>query len=107
MVSATSALARICTVTLDELFPGLGSVSFAVTVAVLTEEPTATGWTWMGTVAEVPLARVPSAQLMGVEPVQVPWLGVGVAKSCTLAGSASFIVTPVAGDGPLLVTVTV
>ncbi len=107
MVSATSALARICTVTLDELFPGTGSVSFADTVAVLTEEPTAEGWTWMGTVAEAPLASVPSAQLIGVEPLQVPWLGVGAAKSCTPAGSASLSVTPVAGDGPLLVTVTV
>jgi len=105
--SARSAVARICTVTLDELFPGLGSVSFAVTVAVLTEEPAAAGWTWIDTVADAPLASVPSAQLIVVEPVQDPWLGVGGAKSCTPAGSASLRVTPVACEGPLFVTVTV
>jgi len=89
------------------LFAGLGSGSLAVTVAVLAGDPTATGWTWMVTVAEAPLASVPSAQLMGVLALQVPWLVTGAEKSCTAAGSASFSVTPVAGEGPLLVTVTV
>jgi len=107
LVSARSAVARICTVTLDELLAGTGSVSMAVTVAVLTGEPTATGWTCMETAAEAPLASAPSAQLMGLEPLQVPWLGVGAAKSCTAAGSVSLRVTPVAEAGPLLVTVTV
>ncbi len=60
----------------------------------------------MGTVTEAPLASVPSAQLIEVEPLQLPWLGVAE-TNVTPVGNASVRVTPVACDGPLLVTVTV
>jgi hypothetical protein len=86
------------------LFPGTGSVSLAATLAVFVTVPAAVGVTTIVTVALAALARVPRLQLTAA--VQVPWLGVAE-TNVTPVGTASVKVTPVAGDGPLLVTVRV
>ena len=86
-----------------------GSLSLPVTLAVLLRfpllvDPTATR---IVTVALVLAARLPTAQLM-IPPdwLQVPWLGAAERK-LTPAGRVSLKATPVAGAGPLLVTVRV
>jgi hypothetical protein len=98
----------ICVVTLAELLPGLGSASMAETVAVFVALPMLTGTTWMDTVAFAPLASVPIAQLTVAGGVVVQDPTVGVAETSeTPVGRGSVSVTPVAEEGPLLVTVTV
>src|SRR6266850_508174 len=99
---STDAVTGVFTVAV--LFPGAGSVSLATTLVVFVTVPVAAGLTTMVTVALAALARVPRLQLTVV--VQVPWLGVAE-TNVTPAGTASVRVTPVAGDGPLLVTVSV
>jgi hypothetical protein len=103
-VTARSADAVTAVVTLAELLAVLGSGSVAVTDAVLVMLPAATGLMMMVTVAVAALARVPRLQLTAA--VQVPWLGVAE-TNVTPVGTASVKVTPVAGDGPLLVTIRV
>jgi len=103
-VKARSADATTGVLTVAVLFVGTGSVSFAATLAVFVRVPTAVGLTRIVTVACPEFASVPRLQLTVA--VQVPWLGVAETK-VTLAGTASVKVTPVAGEGPLLVTVRV
>ena len=88
------------------MFPWFGSGWFPVTVAVLVIVPAELGRTTMVTVAEAPLARSPRAQVTVVVPEQLPWLAVDD-RALRPDGSVSVTVTPVAGFGPLLVTVSV
>ena len=85
----------------------LGSASFPETLAELVIEPAAVGVSEIVTVAEAALARVPRLHVT-VPPAceQEPWLGVAEMK-ITPAGSVSVRITPVAVEGPPLVTVTV
>jgi hypothetical protein len=88
------------------LFAVFGSDSLPVTRAVLVIVPVAPGVTTIVTVAVAPLAKFPMLQVtIPPDCVQLPWLGVAVPYA-TLEGNVSVIVTPVAGNGPLLVTVT-
>jgi hypothetical protein len=59
----------------------------------------------MVTVALPPTAIVPRLQVKTGPPVQVPWLGV-TAPAVKPGGKVSVSLTPVAADGPALVTVT-
>jgi hypothetical protein len=110
---ARSATGVTAVVAVAVLFAGVGSGSLAVTVAVLVmvvPPAAAVGVTWIVTVALAPLARVPNAQVTVVlltgGGVQAPWLGVAETK-VTFAGSVSVTVTPVAGEGPALLAVSV
>lgn len=103
-VKARSAEALTVVLTVAVLFPGTGSVSLAATLAVFVSVPAAVGLTTIVTVALAVFARVPRLQLTVA--VQIPWLGVTETK-VTFVGTASVKVTPVAGDGPLLVTMSV
>src|SRR5262249_25113350 len=86
-----------------ELLLARGSVSLAETVAVSVRLPTAVGLRTRVSVAEAPLARLPIEQVRAG--LHVPWLSVEEV-SVALAGKGLDRVTPDAGDGPLLVTVT-
>ena len=90
-------------VMVDELSLVSGSVSVALTLAVLISWPVDWGVTAIVTVAELPLAKLPRLQLTAVVPLQVPCVGVAETKF-TPAGRVSATVAFVAGDGPLLVT---
>jgi len=103
-VKARSADAVTVVLTVAVLFPGTGSVSLAAMLAVFVTVPAAVGMTTIVTVALAAFAKVPRLQLTAA--VQVPWLGVAE-TNVTPVGTASVKVTPVAGDGPLLVTVSV
>ena len=103
-VKARSADATTGVLTVAVLFVGTGSVSFAATLAVFVSVPAAVGLTTIVTVALAVFASVPRLQLTVA--VQVPWLGVAE-TNVTPVGTVSVKVTPVAGDGPLLVTVSV
>src|SRR5712692_6327391 len=93
-------------VTLALLFAATGSVSFsAVLVAVLVSEPVAVTVAVRAKVTEAPLATAPMFQTP-VPLVYVPWLG-AAETNVRPTGSWSVIWTPVASEGPLLVTVTV
>src|SRR5882762_4827851 len=89
-----------------ELSLRFGSSSFAATLAVLLMPPVCVGVTTSVTVAELPFARDPSAQLIVLVPVQLLWLGV-TETNVSPAGSVSLTLTPVAALGPLFVTVIV
>ena len=103
--SERSAAGFTVALALAELFAGLGSFSFAVTVAEFVTVPVAFGFRTTSTVALAPLARLPIAQVAcGL--VQVPWLGVAP-TNVVPAGEVSERTTPVAGEGPLLVMVRV
>jgi hypothetical protein len=103
MATAMSAEATTVTLAMAVLFEGKGSASFAETLPVLLRVPAARGaLATMLSVAVAPFASEPKLQLMAV--VQVPWLGVAETKTIP-AGSVSVKVTPVAVEGPLLVTV--
>ena len=106
LVSARSAVVAevICTEALVELFVETGSVTLLATVAVLTTVPAVMGLTNIATWVLAELARVPRAQVTVVVPEQVPWLAT-VLNKATPAGNTSMRVTPVATEGPLLVTV--
>ena len=81
------------------------SVSLADTVAELVSVPVARGSTvtTMVMVALPPLVMVPRLQVIVLVPLHVPWLGVAETR-VTFAGRVSMTVTPVAFEGPLLVT---
>ena len=86
-----------------------GSVDVAETVAELVRVPDAVAATVpvIVMVAVAPSARLPRFPVTVLPaPVAVPWLAVAETK-VTLLGSVSVTVTPVASDGPLLVTVSV
>ena len=108
----TVAHAAVCTVAtaVYELFPVLGSggVPESVMTAVLAYAPAALALTVTVMVAVAPLARgVGSVQFTGPVPVQVvPPLATAEIKAGP-AASVSASVTPLAADGPLLVTVMV
>lgn len=99
----------IVVVAVDELLVGSESVSVPVTVAVLDKVPEKLPATVATTVivAVPPLAKLPSEPvIVPLALVAVPWLGVAETK-VRLAGKTSVTVTPVASDGPALVTVMV
>ena len=83
-----------------------GSGWLPETDAVFVIVPAAVGRMTIVTVAEAPLARSPSAHVTVVVPEQLPWLAVDD-LALSPEGSVSVTVTPVAGFGPLLVTVSV
>jgi hypothetical protein len=89
------------------LFAVFGSNSLLFTLALLVITSTTVGLTTILTVAVAPLARFPTLQVtVPPDRVQLPWLGVAETKA-TLEGNVSVTSTPVASDGPLLVTVSV
>lgn len=103
MATAMSAEATTLTLATAVLFEGKGSASFAETWPVLLRVPATSGaLATMLSVAVAPFASEPRLQLMAV--VQLPWLGVSETRTMP-AGSVSVKVTPVAVEGPLLVTV--
>jgi hypothetical protein len=90
------------------LFAGSGSNSAAVTLAALVIIPGVVGVTTMVTATVPPLARSPMAQVMGLVPVHVPWVGTASpARKVTPPGSASVMTTLVAIEGPALVATSV
>jgi hypothetical protein len=93
------------TVTLTEavLFAVLGSNSFSVALAVLVSVPEPVGVTVMVALAEAFTASVAKVHVTVVVPVHAGLAEENVAPP----GSVSVIFTPVAGDGPLFVTVSV
>src|SRR5207302_6925608 len=92
------------TAALAELLPAFGSVSFsAVLVAVFVIDPVVVTVAVMVSVSEAPLATAPMFQTP-VPLLYVPALGVADTK-VNPAGSWSVTCTPVALDGPALVTV--
>ena len=99
---------ELTTVTVDVavLFSGLGSETEELTMAVFVIVPTVVGVTTMLTAAFTPVAIVPRLQVIVAAPVQLPWLDVTETK-VTPAGNLSVSVTPVAGEGPLLLAVSV
>ena len=88
------------------LSPVLGSLSGAVTLAVLVRSPAELGVTTMVTVALSPLARLPMAQMTGPVPLHVPGLAEEETK-LTPPGRVSVRVTWLPVEGPLLLTTTV
>lgn len=69
-VSAMSATGLTVVLTLDVLFAGTGSASFAVTLAVFVTVPSVTAFTVMVTVAFAPFVRGLMVQEIGAVPVQ-------------------------------------
>jgi hypothetical protein len=63
------------------LLPVLRSGSVAVTDAVLAYDPVAAALATTVMVALAPPASVPSGQLIGADPEQLPWLGVAETKT--------------------------
>jgi hypothetical protein len=103
-----SAEAVTVVVAVALLFALLGSLSAAVTLALLVMVPPEVGAvTVMVTVADPALAIVPRLHVtVPLACVHVPWVGVAD-TNVTPAGSVSVRVTPVAVLGPALLTVTV
>jgi hypothetical protein len=100
--------ASTSTVIVLVLFERFGSLSLAVTVAVLFKMPAEEGVVTVSVaLAAAPLASEPIEQVT-IPPAsaQAPWLAVVLSKLIPL-GRVSVSVTPVAPDGPLLVTVSV
>ena len=91
---------------LAALSAGVGSTSFAVTLALLVKVPVAVVVTSISIVAVPPFAIDPRSQVIGPTPGQLPWLGVAE-TSVMLAGNVSVTVTPVAVWGPALETSSV
>ncbi len=109
LVTARSATGMTVTVAVEALLVVLGSNSLEATLAVLERGPDPVGVTTMitDTVPAVPIpAIVPSEQVTAVVPLHVPCVGVAETKVAA-AGRVSVSVTPVAAEGPLLVTVKV
>src|SRR5712664_1640369 len=105
--------ARRCTVVVAVavLFPGVGSVSFPLTLAVLLRvAPSAVVAGMPTTIVIVALALGASVPMVQVTVplawVQVPWVEVAE-TNVTPVGRVSVAVTPVACEGPLLVTTRV
>ncbi len=95
-------------VAVELLFARLGSDSVADTLAALPIIPAVVVVTVSVTVALAPLAKFPRLHV-NTPPdgaAQLPWLVV-VEPTFTAVGSVSVSVTPVAGSGPLFVTVIV
>jgi hypothetical protein len=89
------------------LLPDTGSLSVAETVAVLLKTPTAVGVTTIVTVALRPLPSRPMVHVtVPAAWTQLPRLEVAETY-VTPGGRGSVSVTPVARDGPLLVTTMV
>jgi len=105
-VKARSAEAETVVVTVAELLAGLGSVSVAVMEALLVMRPADVGLTMMVTVAVAALGSVPILHETAAVPEQAPWVEAAETK-VGVPGRLSIMVTLVAGDGPLLVTVMV
>jgi hypothetical protein len=99
-------LALIDVVALAELLDGWGSLWFAIALAVLLIVPAVVGIPTMVMVALLFEARPPRLHVTVAVPVQLPWVGVAETK-LTAAGRESVMMTIVAAEGPLLVTVTV
>ena len=93
------------------LFAPLGSDTLDATVAVLVIVPEATGVTTIVAVAMAAAASEPRSHRTSwkkaLTTVQVPWLGVAELTERLPAGIRSMSLTPVAGLGPLFVTVSV
>jgi hypothetical protein len=109
LVRARSATGLTVTVAVEVLFAELGSNSLETTFAVLESEPDPVGVTTMitDTVPAVPVGgMVPSPHVTVVVPLHVPCVGVAETKVAA-AGRTSVSVTPVAGEGPLFVIVSV
>jgi len=108
LVTDRSAEAVTVVVALALLLPAFGSLSVAVTLALLVIVPLEAGAvTAMVTVADPALAIVPRLHVtVPALWVQVPWVGVADTKP-TPAGKVSVRVTPVAALGPALLTLTV
>ena len=82
------------------------SNSAAWAEARLVREPAAVGVTTRVTVADAPLANPPSEHVtLPPDGLQPPWLGVAD-TNVTPAGSTLVKSTPLAADGPALLTVT-
>ena len=89
------------------LLPGVESGSFPVTVALFVNVPVVVGVTEIFMPALEPLATPPRLHVnVGLENEQLPWLGAAL-LNVMLAGKLSVTVTPVAADGPLLLTVSI
>jgi hypothetical protein len=88
------------------LFAGFGSCSLPVTLALLVSAPACVGCTTMWIVALAPAARLPRPHASGFGAPHAPWLG-RAEMNRMFAGNWSVTVTPVAGEGPLFVTVSV
>jgi hypothetical protein len=89
------------------LFAGFGSNWSPRTIAVFVNGPRTLGVPTILTVTVAPTARLPSKQVsVTPESVQVPCVAVEVMKK-RFGENESMRVTPVAGEGPLLTTVTV
>jgi hypothetical protein len=92
---------------LAELFDGLGSLSFATTLAVFVSVPTASGVTTIVTVRIAPADMFPSPHVtVPLACAQVPEVGIADTKA-TAPGNTSVTVTPVTPSEPALVTVSV
>src|SRR4051812_17875575 len=90
------------------LLDGLGSGPAPVTFAVAVRVPVALGLTAMVMVAEPVLARAPTEQVtVGAAIAHVPCDGLAEPMVRATPDSVMVARTPVAGPGPLLVTVTV
>jgi hypothetical protein len=84
-----------------------GSGWLADTEAPLDKDPVVEGAvTRMVIVAVLLIPRLPTLHVIVLVPLQVPWLVVTETK-VTPEGNVFVATTPVAADGPLLVTVTV
>ena len=90
---------------LTELSARLGSFSVAVTLAVLVKTPAACGTTAILTIANAPRTNEPRLQVIVVVPAHKPCVGVTEVKLIP-EGILSVTTILVAGEGPLLVTVT-
>ena len=93
-------------VTLALLLAVFGSLTVALTEALLLMVPTVIGLMVMVTVAFAPLFSVPIAQLTVAVPLHVPLVETALTKTL-LDGNVSVSVTLVALLGPLLRTVKV
>lgn len=94
-------------VTVAVLFSGFGSNWSPCTMAVFVSAPRTLGVPTIMTMAVAPTARFPRRQVsVTPERVQVPCVDVAEMKN-RFGENRSTSVTPVAGEGPLLTTVTV
>ena len=106
-VSERSAAGSTVVPALAELSALLGSATSEVTLASFVIEPSLCGRTLMSTVAPWPLVIVPSGHVtVPLDSEQVPCEGVAESK-VTPAGRVSETCTPVALEGPWLLTVSV
>src|SRR3989304_6290997 len=98
---STTAPTTTSVVAVAVLFPGMGSLSFDVTLALFVMVPVPEVTTRISTLAVLPERIVPREHVTVVVPEQDPWLGVAD-WNVTLAGRTSVKVTPVAVLGPVL-----